>query len=441
MKKWSKYLAAGVCIAMMCGCSLFEKAPEPEELMDGIAELDLSGYVEYTFEGEYFIEKDGEEQGVEGKVDVEYTEDVYHSKESGISVTVLGTIVDDVDTEIWEDDRYRYMWLGAAGDDLGWIYDDVKNVEEVVKPDGMVEEVSADLFDDLFLEETEKEENYIVSGTIAGDDLYDLIYEILAQKPTIVMMMENAEDFADDLVFDVEAEFDYETGQLVEIEIKLNKKESEVPDEVGKLEAEMTLTFHEIDPDYDDELEIPEEVTDNPLSMDDKIDVDALNGTEDPEDDPNTAEQGTDADGYDEVARVEELFTYMEENVKENYPDCYTMLYDEEDAKEFCYSYYRNDISGTLTVSYYWDLDDAQTQFIADFEYYRKIYGDPMVETEDGMYAAEYISEDEKTAIDIVLVDQLYFVTEIYNFGDGGEEVLQRELGEALNDVIVVVDQ
>ncbi len=79
---------------------------------------------------------------------------------------------------------------------------------------------------------------------------------------------------------EVSAEFDYETGQLVEIEIKLNKKESEV--------------------------------TDDPLPM---------------------------------------------------------------DAKGFCYSYYRSDISGTLTVSYYWDFEDAQTQFIADFEYYREIYG------------------------------------------------------------------
>ncbi len=59
-------------------------------------------------------------------------------------------------------------------------------------------------------------------------------------------------------------------------------------------------------------------------------------------------------------------------------------------------------------VSYYWDFEDAQTKFIAVFECYREIYGDPMLETEDGMYAAEYISADEKTAIGIVLINQLY---------------------------------
>ena len=411
-------LSAGI----LCACS---KKPEPEELINGFSEISKDGYVSFEANINYHVKmEDGTKTGSDVESNVELSDQIAHFEDCTMKVEVSGLKL-ELELNYWIDEDVRYLRAQMADNDSGWIIMDMEN-DDIEQLKEALFGLSSDLLDDIVLKETEKNENYIVTGTIAGKEFYDLYGENFVNSNTIQNMTGISEDAFKDLVLDAELEFDYETNQIVCMSFVVNEEASELPEDMKEIEYELSIIFHEIDPENNGELEIPEDVIDEAVPESENNSIFSFNDPEVSEETP------ANSIGNSDFVVPENIIEMVQSNLLNYDPNFDITLSDETDAEALMAIYETSGYAYSLTVMYCDSQESAVRYYEEAYdvtEEYSGNFSDLITNTSTGatgIINTVFVSEEKNFATLVSQLQELMIlcVVEDKNGNAGAEDMM-----------------
>ncbi|MGN0326885.1 MAG: hypothetical protein ACI4DW_11270 [Lachnospiraceae bacterium] len=415
MRKIISSLVIILSVGILCACS---KKPEPEELINSFKEISTDGYVSFAADINYHVKmEDGTKTGSDVESNIEFSDQIAHFEDCTMKVEMSGVKV-ELKFNYWIDEDVRYLRAQMADNDSGWIIMDMEN-DDIVQLKEVLFDFSSDLFDDLALKETEKNENYIVTGTIAGKDFYDLYGENFVNSNTVQNITGISEDVFEDLVLDAELEFDYETNQIVSMSFVVNEEESELPNDIEEIEYELSIVFHKIDPENDEELEIPEDVIDEAVPESENNSIFSFN-------DPGVSEETS------EFVMPDNIIEMVQSNLLNYDPNFDITLSDETDAEVLTGIYETSGYIYSLTVMYC-DSEESAIRYYDEaydvMEEYSGNYNDTIINTSNGttgIINTVFVSEEADFATLVSQLQELMIlcVVEDKNGNAGAEDMM-----------------
>ena len=422
MKKILSSLVIIFSVGILCACS---KKPEPEELINGFEEISTDGYVSFEANINYHVKmEDGTKTGSDVESNIEFSDQIAHFEDCTMKVEVSGLKL-ELELNYWIDEDVRYLRAQMADNDSGWIIMDMEN-DDIEQLKEALFGLSSDLLDDIVLKETEKNENYIVTGTIAGKDFYDLYGENFVNSNTIQSMTGISEDAFKDLVLDAVLEFDYETNQIISMSFVVNEEASELPEDMKEIEYELSIVFHEIDPENDEELEIPEDVIEEAVPESENNSIFSFNDPEVSEETP------ANSIGNSDFVVPENIIEMVQSNLLNYDPNFDITLSDETDAEALMAIYETSGYAYSLTVMYCDSQESAVRYYEEAYdvtEEYSGNFSDLITNTSTGatgIINTVFVSEENHFATLVSQLQELMIlcVVEDKNGNAGAEDMM-----------------
>lgn len=398
MRKIISIFAIILSAGILCACS---KKPEPEELINGFKEISTDGYVSFEANINYHVKmEDGTKTGSDVGAMIELSDQIAHFEDCTLKVETSGVKV-ELELNYWIDEDVRYLRAQMADNDSGWVIMDMEN-DDIVQLRETLFDFSSDLFDDLALKETLKNENYIVTGTIAGKEFYDIYGENFVNSNTVQNISGISEDVFEDLVLDAELEFDYETNQIASMSFAVNEEASELPEDIEEIEYELSIVFHEIDPGNDEELEIPEDVIEEAVPESENNSIFSFN-------DPGVSEETS------EFVMPDNIIEMVQSNLLNYDPDFDITLSNETDAEVLTGIYETSGYIYNLTVMYC-DSEESAIRYYDEsyevMEEYTGSFSDTIINTSNGVTGiinTVFVSEEGDFATLVSQLQELMF--------------------------------
>lgn len=250
------------CLVMgsLTGCSLFEKDPTAEELVDGIDSLTDAEYANMSVEMTIDMSADmGEEMGgasmnmgIDMNADVEYDKDTMFM-DGTVGINIFGMDVEQELKSYTQKDGDEKTTYSYDAETDTWTYSIEENEKKVDKKDE--EQKVSSLFDELVLAEIEKDDTeYTVTGVVDFSKISE-VANIDSEEMAGDML--SGED-TNDIKMNTTMTFDRETKTLKTVKMDIVPESIKDIEDVEIKELSIIVTINEIGGDK--EVSVPTSV-------------------------------------------------------------------------------------------------------------------------------------------------------------------------------------
>ncbi len=229
-----------------------EELPTAEELIGGIASLNLDGYFNVDVMGDMKLGNGDDSASMTYEVTTESDEDTYYGTYTS-KVSMWGATVNTNGGE--------YISKQDSGENLHYYYEDdaewaCGTTDKWVDMSAILSGINAGILKDVAPTATDSNGNYVVKGTVTYEDAVNVAGE---DYMTISFFTETS---LDEILLDAELTFDAATSQLSSVSLSLKEGTilKDMMDETIDMAFSASITIHEISPEKAGSIEVPEDV-------------------------------------------------------------------------------------------------------------------------------------------------------------------------------------